>query len=624
MHAALINEIRIGLNRATTALTQEDYGQNLSEQFGIPGVNRDSATSGLSSLAIAGLFNLGGSILTPLRLATTTWNLSEKISWVKGRHTLRVGVDYQYEMGSTGYLVFGRGYYTFLNLTTSTAVGTPGGNAFASFLVGAPFQVLRDEFPAGMVGLISSRYGFYAQDDIKLTPRLTVNIGARYDIMPYPREMHDRLSNFDPATRTMLIAGVNTNPHLVNTDFRNLAPRVGLAYALRFVDRDSRRLRDRFCRSAGRSGSAEQQRIQHSLLLPQQHHAVSVYTAHLHAQQPAACPGDSFALGPHRQSALSGPRRTKPVFADLESQRAARLQHLPDGGSGLCRHQRQPAADCFQYQCRAAGRHQSRTRQPFGPALGEIRALSNSAHSTYHGLQSRVEKRFSDGLYFLGSYTWSKSIDNQSNGTDTASASGQYPQDSRNPGADRGLSSFDRTHRFVGSAVWAIPIGRGRTFGSTLPAAANSLVSGWQLSGIFVAQTGSPFSILMSCADVNAQGNNCRPNRLASGELPADGRSIGKWFDTAAFAIPFPQAYGNAGRNILRGPGTNTFDLGLSRSFAWGKIETRRLQIRSEFFNALNHTNFGLPVNSIDSPSFGTIASSARAREIQLGARVEF
>ena len=115
-------------------------------------------------------------------------------------------------MGSTGYLVYGRGYYTFLNLTTSTAVGPAGGNAFASFLTGAPYQVLRDEFPPGMVGLISPRYGFYAQDDIKLTPRLTVNLGARYDIMPYAREMHNRLSNFDPATGTMLIAGTEHQP----------------------------------------------------------------------------------------------------------------------------------------------------------------------------------------------------------------------------------------------------------------------------------------------------------------------------------------------------------------------------------------------------------------------------
>src|SRR6202011_673668 len=100
-------------------------------------------------------------------------------------------------------------------------------------------------------------------------------------------------------------------------------------------------------------------------------------------------------------------------------------------------------------------------RQPFGPALGEIRELSNSAHSIYHGLQSKIEKRFSGGLYFLGSYTWSKSIDNESNGTDTAIASGQYPQNPLNASMDRGLSSFDRPQVLVGSVVWEIPFGRG-------------------------------------------------------------------------------------------------------------------------------------------------------------------
>ncbi|RDJ94115.1 TonB-dependent receptor, partial [Lacticaseibacillus rhamnosus] len=104
--------------------------------------------------------------------------------------------------------------YTFLNLTTSTAIGAAGGNAYASFLTGAPFQILRDAFPPGMVGLLSSRYGVYAQDDIKVTSRLTVNLGARYDVMPSAREKYNRLSNFDPATRTMLIAGKNTNPRL--------------------------------------------------------------------------------------------------------------------------------------------------------------------------------------------------------------------------------------------------------------------------------------------------------------------------------------------------------------------------------------------------------------------------
>ena len=128
----------------------------------------------------------------------------------------------------------------------------------------------------------------------------------------------------------------------------------------------------------------------------------------------------------------------------------------------------------------------------------------------------------------------------------------------------------------------------------------------------------------MACADINAQGNNCRPNRIASGALPSGQQSINEWFNTAAFAIPSTPAYGNAGRNILRGPGTNNIDLALSKSFPWGKTETRRLQIRSEFFNALNHTNFGVPVNSIDSPAFGTITSALPGREIQFGARLEF
>jgi hypothetical protein len=152
----------------------------------------------------------------------------------------------------------------------------------------------------------------------------------------------------------------------------------------------------------------------------------------------------------------------------------------------------------------------------------------------------------------------------------------------------------------------------------------NAVLGRWQLSGILTAETGAPFSVLMSCADINSEGNNCRPNRIASGDLPSGQQSIAEWFDRAAFVIPSPQAYGNSGRNILRGPGATNIDFGLFKSIPWGKAERRRLQIRSEFFNTLNHTNLGLPQNSIDSPGFGTITTAAPAREIQLGARLEF
>ncbi len=572
INSSAINEVRAGLNRLGTSLTQADYGENLSERFGIPGVNRSSATSGLSTISVAGLFNLGGSLLTPLRLASTAWNVSEKISWTKGRHALRIGVDYQDEMGSTGYLTYGRGFYTFLNLSTSTAVGPAGGNAFASFLTGVPYQVLRDDFLPGLAGLTSNRYGFYLQDDMKVTPRLTVNLGARYDIMPYPRELHNRLGNFDPGTGTIVVAGSSTIPNLVSTDYRNLAPRVGLAwtpfgsstvirsgYGIGFVD------------PLGGPGA----------LNANQFSAPFYYLNNI-TQFPFTAPAYKLsdrlpALVPPPTSAPNGNQRylnpnarnqysqtwTFAVQRAFTSSLMTEVAYVGTSGTRLL--------SAANINAALPGATNPALRQPFGPALGEIRELSNSAHSTYHGLQSKVEKRFSGGIYFLASHTWSKSIDNQSNGTDNSAASGAFPQDPRNPGLDRGLSAFDRTQRFVGSVVWAIPFGRGSALGSRLPAAANTLLGGWQLSGIVVTQTGPPFSVVMSCADVNAQGNNCRPHRRASGALPDGARSISKWFDTGAFAIPVPQAYGSAGRNILHGPGSFSSDLGLSRSFAWGK-----------------------------------------------------
>ncbi len=620
----LLNDVRVGLNRQTTALTQEDYGQNLSQQFGIPGTNVSPQTSGLSNLNVAGLFDIGDSLLTPLEINTTDWNVTDKITWVKGRHVIHVGIDYQHEMGSTGYLVYGRGNYTFLNLSTSSLVGPAGGNAFASFLVGAPFEILRDEFPPGLVGLISYRVGFFAQDDIKLTQKLTFNVGARYDIMPYPREMHNRLSNFDPATGTLLIAGQNTNQRLVNTDYKDLAPRVGLAYSptSKMVIRSGYGIG--FIDPYGAAGvlNSNEFNVPFYYLSNIIEFPFSAPTHTLSSVLPGlVMPSPNAPTGNQRYIVPTDGNQYSQTWS-FTIQRAINPTLMFEVGYvGTSGNRLLTASDI---NAALPGTTDPTTRQPYGPALGEIRELSNSAHSIYHGLQSKIEKRFSGGLYFLGSYTWSKSIDNQSNGTDTAIASGQYPQDPLNANLDRGLSSFDRPQVLVGSLVWEIPFGRGPAERSRARELVNGALGGWQLSGILTAQSGTPFSVLMSCADINAQGDNCRPNRVASGALPSGQQSINEWFNTAAFVIPSTPEYGDAGRNILRAPGLNDIDLAMSKSFSLGSVETRRLQIRSEFFNALNHTNLGVPVNSIDSPAFGTITSSLPGREIQLGARLEF
>ena len=624
INPSLLNEARLGLNRQTTALTQQDYGQNLSEQFGIPGFNTSPQTSGLSTMVLAGLFNVGGSLLTPLTLATTQWGLTDKITWVKGRHIIHAGIDYQHEMGSAGYLVYGRGDYTFLNLSTSSLVGPPGGNAFASFLLGAPFQILRDEFPPGLAGLLSYRLGFFLQDDFKVTPKFTVNLGARYDLMPYPREMYNRLSNFDPATGTMLTAGQNTSERLVNTDDHDLAPRVGLAYSANDKTVIRAGYGIGFIDPYGAAGALNSNEFNapfyHLDNITQFPFTAPAYTLS-HALPPLVMPSPGSPTGNQRYIVPNDPNQYSQAWS-FTVQRALTPSLMFEvayvGTSGV------DLLTATNINAALPGTTNPLTRQPYGAALGEVRELSNSAHSIYHGLQSKVEKRFSRGLYFLGSYTWSKSIDDQSNGTDNVIASGQYPQDPYNAGLDRGPSSFDRPQVLTANAVWQIPFGRGSGESSRARELLNASLGGWQLSGIFTAQSGTPFSALMSCADINAQGNNCRPNLLAGRALPPDERSIRQWFDTSAFAIPSVPQYGTAGRNILRAPGLSNIDVALSKAFIFSSVETRRLQLRGEFFNALNHANFGIPVNSIDSPAFGSITSAGPAREIQLGARLEF
>lgn len=618
---ALFHELRIGINRQTTFLTQEDYGQDLSAQFGIPGVNTSPQTSGLANLSVAGLFDVGDSLLTPLTLATTDENLTEKLTLARGRHVFRAGIDYQRGLGSTGYLVYGRGFYTFLNLTTSTLAGAPGGNAYASFLTGAPYQILRDQFSPGMAGLLSWRYGLFAQDDIRLTSRLTVNLGIRYDVMPYPREMHNRLSNFDPASGTIRIAGQNAGERLVQTDFGDVAPRIGVAWSPGNAAKTV--LRAGFgvsytdpYGSAGILNSNEFNApfyyVGNTTLFP-----FSAPTVRLSGgPPPLASPSVTVPSGNQRYLVPDAGNPYSRTWS-LELQRAlsnhslASISYVGTSGNRLLMASNINAAQ--------PGATAPAGRRPYGSAVAEIRELSNTAQSIYHGLEVRFERRFTHGFHMLGSWTWSKSLDDQSNGTDNVTGSGQYPQDPLHPALDRGLSSFDRSQGLVANAVWEIPFRRN----AWRPLRA--IAAGWQLSGILTAETGPPFSVLMNCADVNAEGNNCRPNRLAGGALPGAQRSIAEWFDTRAFAIPSPQAWGNAGRDILRGPGGVTFDLGIARSIALAAdAARRRLQLRAGFFNALNHTNFGLPQASIDSPAFGAITRAAPARQIQLGARFEF
>jgi hypothetical protein len=263
-------------------------------------------------------------------------------------------------------------------------------------------------------------------------------------------------------------------------------------------------------------------------------------------------------------------------------------------------------------------------RRPF-PGFGSITGgfIESAGNSNYHGMTVRVERRFASGLSILSSYAWSKSIDDGS-GISTASDSSGVAQDARNLRAERALSDFDVAHRWVLSYVYDLPFGKGKRIAPSSKVA-DLLVSGWQMTGILTMQTGRPFTVTVG-RDQSAPGGNAdRPNLIGDPNVSDPGPD--RWFNPAAFAIPAAGAFGNAGRNILRGDGLHNFDVGVSRFFR--VTERQSFQFRAEVFNLTNHPNFFFPTASLASTAIGAITRAANTgagaqRQIQFALKYIF
>jgi hypothetical protein len=225
-------------------------------------------------------------------------------------------------------------------------------------------------------------------------------------------------------------------------------------------------------------------------------------------------------------------------------------------------------------------------------------------------------------LSFLGAYTYGKSLDNGAGGNSSTGESRINIQNPQNLAADYGLSNFDIRQRFTLSTVYQLPFGHGRQFLSKSNRVLDGVAGGWQISSILTLQGGMPFSISMATATDNT-GTFQRPNRVCDGNLPSSQQSIKDWYNLSCFVAPPVYTFGNTGRNVLIGPGLETWDLGTDKDFR--VTEKVGLQFRAEFFNALNHANFGLPNSSIGSSAAGTITTViTNARQIQFALRLHF
>jgi hypothetical protein len=250
------------------------------------------------------------------------------------------------------------------------------------------------------------------------------------------------------------------------------------------------------------------------------------------------------------------------------------------------------------------------------PSFSEIDIIESQANSIYHSLQARLQQRLWHGLSLLASYTYAKSIDDAS-GFFNTTGDPNFPQNSYDLGAERGRSDFDIRQRFTLSYAYDLPVFKGHRW-----------LGGWQSFGVLTFQTGQPFTVALLPDNDNANtgvsqlgfGANGRPN--VAGDPRLSNPTPGEWFNTAAFATPPYGHFGDAGRNILDGPGLRAVNVSIVKNTAVG--ERLNLQFRTEFFNALNHTNFNLPDGFVGSPTFGQVVSAQDPRRIQFAVKLLF
>ncbi len=613
-----VNDARIAFNRVAIAVTQENAGTSINRAVGLPDLTTNPRDFGLSFITITGFSPLGHEGNNPQNSVTNTFQLLDTATYTRGQHLFKFGGDVRVNQQNGFRDVESRGRIQF------SPFGQVTFNALGDLLLGAPLlsggarvdnhQHLRTE-----------SYNFFFNDSWRVTPRLTLTAGLRYEYNSPAVDAFDRANIFDPATRSLVAVGTNNVPRSgYEPDKNNFAPRVGIAYTL--GDEGETVLR------AGYGVYYDQ-----SPLAPGEA---------LYFNKPYFDFNLFFSLGPFLPLTLDNPF---PSFFPLA---------LPDSALAIQRDLRTPY---MQHWSANVQRQLGRSRVlevayvgskgtkllsardinqprpsvlppglPFTPrpiaGFDDITLLESRASSTYHSLQARLQQRLDFGLALLASYTWSKSIDDASNFF-TSAGDPNFPQDSHNLRAERGRSNFDVKHRLSVSYSYDLPFGKGRTYLADR-GLLSSFLSGWQTFGIVTAQTGRPFTVaLLQEIDNSGTGRsslgfgaNDRPNLVGNPAL--SNRTPDRWFNPSAFAFPAPGAFGNAGRNILEGPGYHNVNASLIKNTALN--ERLNLQLRAEVFNLFNHPNFNLPDNFFGSPTFGRITSARDPRHLQFGAKLLF
>ncbi len=646
---SVVNEARFGYTRFFNASARElAYTRNVVSELNIPGVKPGPpATWGIPSVALANYSGFGDADEGPYVNNNHAMQFVDNVSWIKGKHSFRLGGEFRQDVYNQQGNQFARGSFIIEpNATQNPAVTARTGDSFADFLLG---YIRRPEVAISIAeaDFHSTGFALYVDDSWKVTPKLTLSLGLRYENTPPWEDQTGRLINvkliindFTPqitdqskhpvflrqgkgefydglAIRWPDITTVRDGSlgnRLVGRDNNDFAPRIGISYAPSskwvfrvgagwFYSQDTGNPRFDMARNLAGRVRDEARTDFPNLTFD---NAFSSVAGVAQVFRPYAFNNLYARRTPYSIQYLLNVQR------ELPGRVAVEVGYL--GSSSIHLEGLRNTNVAYPSVTGALV-----DKVPFRE-FGIIQTVDNNGHASYNSLGTKLTKRYSQGATVLVAYTFSKSLDNAS-AIRNHTGDTLFPQDSNCYRCERGPSSFHASHRFVTSALYDIPVGKGRKV--DVNRLLDLFVGGWQVSGVLTLQSGFPFTVTTGSDRANVGDGFNRPDATGiSASVPNPGPDA--WFNPAAFKLQALGTYGNVGRNSMMGPGINSLDFSTLKDFPIK--ERHKVQFRFEAFNFPNHPVWGLPNSSAGAgASFATIRSTrTNMRQLQLALKYVF
>ena len=637
-----VNEFKFGMNYFNSRnIQQRAFTRNVVGELGLQGVSQDPLFWGIPVFQISGFANVGECNDCPFVNWNTTFQLSDNFSWNKGKHSFKFGGEYRRLRYNQIGAVVPRGRFSWN--------GQYSGEPMSDMLLGL-MSATEGQVGAPIANFRNTYLAVFAQDTWKITPKLTMNWGLRWEYESPFYDKHDAIVNVDfkwdnSVEPTFVRAGTGSlnegNPafpapatwRLVRDgrfgrgagkpDRNDLGPRVGLAYQLnpKTVLRTGGGIY--YVRDIGNAVFDIVRNIPFTIRQAETANTTAPNLTWNRLFTQSGAP--SFLLINQYGEPTSYVAQWQfSLQRELTRNMSLEVTYMGSAGIKLRR-----LSNYNLPQPRPGNPNDNRAFPKFNGAFQNMYA---AAHSNYNALQSRLQHRFAHGFTLLGSYAYSKSMDNGS-GVRTTDGDPLTPMDpDRSLWRDRGLSAFDFRHRLTSSFLMELPFGKGRRFGIT-NGVANAVLGGWQLGGILTFQSGFPFSVFCGPGNIqNGAGGWCAPDAIAGAKGNDGPKTIAQYFNTGAYVDRLGQnpaaitdfRFGTSGRNTLIGPGITSLDASVNKAFRW-KEGKQQMDLRGEFFNLPNHPLFGQPGSTLRTATYGVISGTRiDSRQIQVALRYSF